>query len=87
MKHEEIRAAIRQISLGWVRTYSDITPHACAVVGRVQNQEPDGWHRVVYGDGAVKNERQRVLLLKEGVKFTGEGRVDLAASRQPTGRA
>ena len=87
MKHEEIRAAIRQISPGSVRTYSDITPDACAVVGRVQNQEPDGWHRVVYGDGTVKTERQRMLLMKDGVKFTADGRVDLAAHRQPTNRA
>ena len=87
MTHEEIRAEILRIRPGRVRTYSDITPGACAVVGRVQNQEPEGWHRVVYGDGTVKTERQRLLLLKDGVQFAEDGRVDLAACRQLTGQA
>ena len=69
MTADEIRAAIARIEIGEVMTHSQITLEACAIVGRVQNEKPIGWHRVVYKDGRVKNEMQRQMLTSEGVEF------------------
>ena len=77
MTEDEIRAVIAGIDCGSVKTYSQITSGACAIVGRVQNKEPDGWYRVVYKKGRVKNERQRQLLMSEGVEFVSYWRVKL----------
>ena len=74
MTHEEIRDEMRWIPRGKVKTYSAITPSACAQVGKVQNEEHDGWHRVVFKDGRTKSDKQRGMLLAEGVTFRG-GRV------------
>ena len=83
MTHDEIRAAIAVIPEGEVRTYSDITPEACAQVGKVQNQEPTGWHRVVFKKGELKNNRQLELLKAEGVLFDEKGRVILKEQQMP----
>lgn len=77
MREEEIRAAIGRIAPGNVLTHSQITSEACSVVGRVQNRKPEGWHRVVYKDGRLKNALQRELLEKEGVRFVSDWRVEL----------
>lgn len=77
MTEEEIRAVIADVDYGTVKTHSQITLEACAIVGRVQNKEPDGWHRVVYKNGRVKNERQRQMLTSEGVEFISYWRVKL----------
>ena len=77
MTEDEIRAVIASIDHGRVLTHSQITPEACAIVGRVQNEEPDGWHRVVYKDGRVKNELQRQMLTSEGIEFVSDWRVRL----------
>ena len=46
MTHEEIRDEMRWIPRGKVKTYSAITPSACAQVGKVQNEELAGEHLV-----------------------------------------
>ena len=77
MTADEIRAEMACIPRGDVRTYSQITLAACAIVGRVQREEPRGWHRVVYKNGRVKNARQREMLMNECVPFVSYWKVKL----------
>jgi alkylated DNA nucleotide flippase Atl1 len=69
-----------------VRTYGDISPGAPRFAGQVlsETHDPDiPWHRIVRADGSLaKGDRQRRLLEREGVPFTG-GRVDMRAARLP----
>lgn len=82
----EVLARIRAVPHGRVAAYSDITPHAPRLAGRVlaASLEPDlPWHRIVRADGSLaKGERQRRLLESEGTPFRG-GRVDLAEAQVP----
>ena len=71
MTLDEIEARIRLIPCGEAMTYSQITPSACAKVGSVQRNEPDGWHRVVYKDGSLKYPEQRWRLKAEGIEVVG----------------
>lgn len=75
---------IRAVPEGRVAAYSDITPHAPRHAGRVLSAslEPDlPWHRIVRADGSLaKGDRQKELLIAEGVRFTGD-RVDMARFR------
>lgn len=75
---------MRAIPLGWVRTYGDVSPGAPRLAGQVlaRCQDPDvPWHRVVRADGSLaQGERQRSLLLAEGVPFRG-GRVAIERAR------
>jgi alkylated DNA nucleotide flippase Atl1 len=84
MEVPEILARIRAVPPGRVAAYSDITPHAPRLAGRVLSDslEPDlPWHRIVRADGTlVKGDRQRELLIAEGVRFVGD-RVDMARFR------
>jgi alkylated DNA nucleotide flippase Atl1 len=84
VEHAEILDRIRSIPPGRVAAYSDITPHAPRLAGRVLagTGEPDlPWHRVVRADGSLaKGRRQRERLVAEGVGFRGE-RVDMARFR------
>ena len=75
MTFDEIEARIKSIPCGEVKTYSQITPSACAGVGSVQRNEPDGWHRVVYKDGRLKYPEQQRLLECEGIEFDRTGKV------------
>ncbi len=78
-----IVARIRQIPEGSVRTYGEIDPEAPRLVGRVlaTTQEKLPWQRVIRADGSIpKGQRQRSLLLGEGVPMRGE-RVDLVRAR------
>jgi methylated-DNA-protein-cysteine methyltransferase-like protein len=78
-----IVARIRQIPKGSVRTYGQIDPEAPSLVGRVlaTTQEKLPWQRVIRADGSIpKGQRQRALLLGEGVPMRGE-RVDLVRAR------
>jgi alkylated DNA nucleotide flippase Atl1/ketosteroid isomerase-like protein len=78
-----IVARIRQIPKGSVRTYGEIDPEAPRLVGRVlaTTQEKLPWQRVIRADGSIpKGQRQRALLLGEGVPMRGE-RVDLVRAR------
>jgi len=80
---EAILERIRDIPAGHVQTYGDIEPHAPRLVGRVlatTNQDVP-WFRVVRADGSIpKGERQRELLLRDGVPMRGD-RVDLDRAR------
>ena len=84
---ERIVGRIRVIPVGFVRTYGDIEPRAPRLVGRILATTHDNlpWYRVVRSDGSIPmGERQRVLLLREGVPMRGE-LVDLRRARVPSG--
>jgi methylated-DNA-protein-cysteine methyltransferase related protein len=84
MEPAEVLERIRAVPAGRVAAYSDITPHAPRLAGRVLSAslEPDlPWHRIVRADGSLaKGDRQRELLIAEGVRFAGH-RVDMARFR------
>jgi alkylated DNA nucleotide flippase Atl1 len=74
---------IRDIPAGSVQTYGDIEPSAPRLVGRVlaTTHEDVPWYRVVRSDGSIPmGQRQRELLLEEGVPMRGQ-RVDLDRAR------
>lgn len=74
---------IRRIPKGSVQTYGGIDPTAPRMVGHVlaTTQQRLPWHRVVRADGSIpKGDRQRELLIKEGVPMRGD-RVDLKRAR------
>jgi alkylated DNA nucleotide flippase Atl1 len=83
---DRIVGRVRAIPEGFVRTYGDIDPRAPRFVGLVLSQTHDEglpWQRVVRADGSLpKGERQRRLLLREGVPMRG-GRVDMGEARFP----
>ena len=76
----------RSIPPGRVTTYGDLSPEAPRYAGAVLAacDEPDvPWQRIVRADGSLaKGERQRRLLEREGVPFTGH-RVDMRAAWAP----
>ena len=84
MDEAEVLERVRAVPEGRVAAYSDITPHAPRHAGRVLSAslEPDlPWHRIVRADGSLaKGERQKELLVAEGVRFVGD-RVDMARFR------
>lgn len=67
-----------------MRTYGDVSPGAPRFAGSVLFgvDEPGlPWWRVVRADGSLaKGDRQRAMLLAEGVPFRGR-RVDMLAAR------
>jgi alkylated DNA nucleotide flippase Atl1 len=81
---EDLLARVRAVPLGFVAAYSDICPGAPRHAGRVlaSCQDPSlPWHRIVRADGSLaKGERQRKLLLAEGVPFRGS-RVEMDVAR------
>jgi alkylated DNA nucleotide flippase Atl1 len=82
---ERILQRVRAIPEGFVRTYGDIDPGAPRFVGHVLAtiHEDVPWHRVVRADGSIpKGEKQRKLLLAEGIPMRGD-RVDLDDARLP----
>jgi methylated-DNA-protein-cysteine methyltransferase-like protein len=79
------RPARRAPSGGHVRSYGDLDPGAPRLVGRVlaTTDEDVPWQRVVRADGSIpKGERQRAMLLEEGVPMRG-ARVDMELARLP----
>ena len=80
----EVLERVRAVPEGRVAAYSDITPHAPRQAGQVLSAslEPDlPWHRIVHADGSLaKGDRQKELLVAEGVRFVGD-RVDMARFR------
>ncbi|MEA2644870.1 MAG: methylated-DNA-protein-cysteine methyltransferase related protein [Chloroflexota bacterium] len=81
-----ILGRVRAIPIGFVRTYGDIDPKAPRMVGHIlaTTRERLPWHRVVRADGSMaKGDRQRRLLIKEGVPMRGD-RVDLRIVRLPS---
>jgi len=80
---EAIVERIRDIPRGHVQTYGDIDPIAPRLVGHVLATTHDDlpWFRVVRADGTIpKGERQRNLLIEDGVPMRGD-RVDLERAR------
>jgi methylated-DNA-protein-cysteine methyltransferase-like protein len=69
---------------GFVAAYGDLCPGAPRHAGRVLANCQDAslpWFRIVRADGSLaKGERQRKLLMAEGVPFKGT-RVDMGVAR------
>ena len=89
MDEIEVLARIRAVPHGRVAAYSDITPHAPRLAGRVLSASFEAdvpWHRIVRADGSLaKGDRQKALLIAEGVRFDASGRVDMARFRVDAG--
>ena len=85
-RERQILRRVRAIPVGFVRTYGDVSPGAPRVAGAVLHGCSDPavpWHRVVRADGSLaKGERQRSLLVAEGVPFRGS-RVEMRVARLP----
>jgi alkylated DNA nucleotide flippase Atl1 len=82
----EVLERVRAIPEGSVGSYGDVSPGAPRFAGTVlfHVDEPDlPWWRVVRADGSLaKGDRQRALLVAEGVPFRGR-RVDMDRARTP----
>ena len=77
---------VRSVPPGRVTTYGDLSPGAPRFAGAVLAACDDPalpWQRIVRADGSLaKGERQRRLLLAEGVPFRG-ARVDMRQAWLP----
>ena len=85
MTPEEVLRRVRSVPEGHVTTYGDICPGAPRFAGAVlsETDEDVPWQRIVRADGSLaKGERQRRLLVAEGVPFRGE-RVDMREAWVP----
>jgi methylated-DNA-protein-cysteine methyltransferase related protein len=82
----EVLRRVRSVPEGHVTTYGDLSPGAPRFAGTVLSDchHPDvPWHRIVRADGSLaQGERQRRLLVAEGVPFRGE-RVDMREAWVP----
>jgi methylated-DNA-protein-cysteine methyltransferase related protein len=82
----EVLRRVRSVPEGRVTTYGDLSPAAPRFAGSVLSactDEAVPWQRVVRADGSLaKGERQRRLLVAEGVPFRGE-RVDMREAWVP----
>lgn len=83
----EVLSRVREIPAGFVRTYGDVSPGSPRFAGAVlfQCDDPDlPWWRVIRADGSLaKGDRQRGLLIAEGVPFRG-ARVEMRTARLPS---
>jgi len=83
---EAILDRIRATPEGFVQTYGDVSPGAPRMAGAVLSVCDDPtvpWHRIVRADGSLaKGRRQRRLLEREGVPFSGD-RVVMRVARIP----
>jgi alkylated DNA nucleotide flippase Atl1 len=83
---QRVLARVRETPPGFVRAYGDLDPGAPRFAGAVlaAHDDPDlPWHRIVRADGSVpKGERQRALLVAEGVPFRGD-RVEMKIAHFP----
>lgn len=81
----EVLRRVRSVPDGRVTTYGDLAPGAPRFAGAVLSatDEDVPWQRIVRADGSLpKGERQRRLLVGEGVPFRGE-RVDMREAWVP----
>ena len=81
----EVLRRVRSVPDGRVTTYGDLAPGAPRFAGAVLSatDEDVQWRRIVRADGSLpKGERQRRLLVAEGVPFRGE-RVDMREAWVP----
>jgi alkylated DNA nucleotide flippase Atl1 len=87
---DEVLRRVRSVPAGCVTTYGDLAPGAPRFAGAVLARCSDRslpWQRVVRADGTLaKGDRQRRLLVREGVPFRGE-RVDLGSAWFDVGSA
>lgn len=78
---------VRSVPEGFVMTYGDICPRAPRFTGTVLaacDDERVPWQRIVRADGSLaKGERQRALLIAEGIPFSGP-RVDMGRAHLPS---
>jgi methylated-DNA-protein-cysteine methyltransferase related protein len=83
---ELVMRRARSIPAGFVTTYGDLCPEAPRFAGAVLAATHDPgvpWQRIVRADGSLaKGRRQRRLLKREGVPFSGE-RVDMRSAWAP----
>jgi alkylated DNA nucleotide flippase Atl1 len=82
---QEVLRRVRSVPEGRVTTYGDLSPGAPRFAGTVlsETEEDVPWQRIVRADGSLaKGERQRRLLVAEGVPFRGE-RVDMREAWVP----
>ena len=88
--YEQIYAIVEQIPYGMVISYGQIArivgrPRSARVVGWAMRNCPEHlpWQRVVMADGSITGgafaQERRDLLIKEGVPFLEDGRVDMKA--------
>ena len=102
-RYQAIYATVRRIPKGRVASYGQVAAvtglvNAARQVGYALHALPAGstvpWHRVVNAQGAISLRdhhalTQRMMLLREGVRFDARGRSDLArfgwAPRRPAG--
>ncbi len=90
--HERIYAVVKRIPRGKVASYGQIARIVgrctARMVGYAMAAVPEGsrvpWQRVINSQGMISarshgngDERQRVLLEKEGIQFDAKGKVDL----------
>jgi len=84
--NELVISRVRSVPRGRVTTYGDLWPGAPRAAGAVLAacDDPDvPWQRVVRADGSLaKGQRQRNLLVTEGVPFRGQ-RVDMERAWVP----
>ncbi|NLW21282.1 MAG: MGMT family protein [Clostridiales bacterium] len=89
---DQVYDLVAQIPQGKVISYGQIArllgrPRAARQVGWAMRRCPEGlpWQRVVMADGSITGgafaARRRALLEMEGVPFTGDGKVNMAACR------
>lgn len=94
LRHQRVLATVDSIPPGRVSTYGQVAREAglgrlARFVGRVLRELPSGsrlpWHRVVGASGRISlpagsraAREQRRRLRREGVRFDGRGRIDLA---------
>jgi methylated-DNA-protein-cysteine methyltransferase related protein len=89
---ERVYQVVRQIPSGKVATYGQIArllgePHAARTVEwalRTSDSPDIPWHRVINAQGRIsaaerraEGDLQRAMLEDEGIRFDGDGRIDL----------
>jgi alkylated DNA nucleotide flippase Atl1 len=88
-RERKVLERIRRVPEGHVTTYGDLCPEAPRFAGQVLSHCDDPtvpWQRIVRADGSLaKGDRQRALLVAEGVPFR-RSRVDLDAAWIPVGQ-
>jgi methylated-DNA-protein-cysteine methyltransferase related protein len=86
---QEVLRRVRAVPAGFVTTYGEVAPGAPRYAGAVLAACHDPavpWQRVVRADGSLpKGERQRRLLMREGVPFAGR-RVEMREAWVPMER-
>lgn len=91
--HDRVIAAIKAVPRGKIATYGQIAtlagrPRAARQVVRVLHSSSRKhklpWHRIVNSEGRISlkpgegYEEQKAHLIAEGIRFSGDDRIDLA---------